>query len=40
MKAKNYKMKNSNRFVFLPKETFETCNYPEQVLLLQKEREI
>ena len=40
MKAINYKKKSwIVSFVFL-KEALETCNYPEQVLGLQKEAQI
>ena len=40
MKAINYKMKKRIGSFTLPKEALETCNYPEQVLRLQKERQI
>ena len=40
MKAINYKMKNLNRFNQSSKKTLETCNFPEYVLRLQKERQI
>ena len=35
-----YKMKYSNRFVYSSKGNFETCNFSEYVLHLQKERKI
>ena len=40
MKAINYKMKSWIGSFVLPKEAVETCNYPKQILLLQKERQI
>ena len=40
MKAIKYKMKKKNRFVYSSKKALETCNYTEQVLRLQKERQI
>ena len=42
IKAINYKMKIKilNRFVIHAKEAFQTCNYPEYVLRLLKERQI
>ena len=40
MKAVNYKMKKFKRFVQSSKEALETCNYPEYLLPLQKERQI
>ena len=40
MKAINYKIKNWISSFILPKEALKTCNYPEQVLRLQKERQI
>ena len=39
MKAINYKMKNWLGSFLRPKEAFETCNYPEHVFRLQKERQ-
>ena len=39
MKAISYKMKNWIGSFILPKEALETCNYPEHVLRLQKERQ-
>ena len=39
MKVINYKRKNWKGSVIFPEETLETCNYPEQVLRLQKERQ-
>ena len=35
MKAIIYKTKNQIGSFILPKEAFETCNYPEHVLRLQ-----
>ena len=40
IKAINYKTKSLNRFVHSSKKALETCNYPEYVLRLQKERQI
>ena len=40
MKVINYKIKKLNRLVYSSKEALETCNYPEQVLRLQKERQV
>ena len=40
IKAINYKMNILIGSSNLPKEAFETCNYPELVLRLQKERQI
>ena len=39
MKAISYKMKNWISSFILPEEALETCNYPEHVLRLQKERQ-
>ena len=40
MKAINYKMEKRTGSFILPKEALDTCNYPEYVLGLQKERQI
>ena len=39
MKAINYKMKSLIGLSILPREVLETCNFPENVLRLQKERQ-
>ena len=39
MKAISYKMKNWISSFILPTEALRTCNYPEHVLRLQKERQ-
>ena len=40
MKAINYKKKKWIGLFILPKEALKTCNYPELVIRLQKERQI
>ena len=40
MKAINYKIKKRIGSYIPPKEALGTCNYPEQVLHLRKERQI
>ena len=40
MKAIIYKMKNLIGSFILPRETFETWNYPEYIWRLQKERKM
>ena len=38
MKAVNYKMKQLDRAFIFVKEALGTCNYPEYIFCLQKER--